>query len=76
MYDVVRRPSRQAAFEPAIRHEVAETATLVTFVAADASCSSSRSARSRSTARPTARSSPPPSSISARPAEPTAPSGT
>ena len=34
MYDAVYALCRAAGFEPAIRHEVAETSTLVTFVAA------------------------------------------
>lgn len=34
MYDAVSALCRDAGFEPAIRHEVAETSTLVTFVAA------------------------------------------
>ena len=34
MYDAVVGLCRDAGFEPAIRHEVAETSTLVTFVAA------------------------------------------
>ncbi|EON25328.1 LysR family transcriptional regulator [Nocardioides sp. CF8] len=34
MYDAVSTLCRDAGFEPAIRHEVAETSTLVTFVAA------------------------------------------
>jgi DNA-binding transcriptional LysR family regulator len=34
MYDAVTTMCRDAGFEPSIRHEVAETSTLVTFVAA------------------------------------------
>lgn len=34
MYDVVRRLCRDAGFDPTIRHEVGETSTLVTLVAA------------------------------------------
>jgi DNA-binding transcriptional LysR family regulator len=34
MYDAVTGLCRDAGFEPTIRHEVAETSTLVTFVAA------------------------------------------
>ena len=34
MYDAVSALCRDAGFEPTIRHEVAETSTLVTFVAA------------------------------------------
>ncbi|WP_427891961.1 LysR substrate-binding domain-containing protein [Kribbella sp. GL6] len=34
MHDAVRARCREAGFEPRVRHEVAETSTLVTFVAA------------------------------------------
>ena len=34
MYDLVVGLCREAGFEPRVRHEVAETSTLVTFVAA------------------------------------------